>query len=386
MHNFKHQTSHLKHLNILVFSWRDPKHPLAGGAEQVMHEHMKGWVAAGHSVTLFSSRIKGNPVREETLDGVKIIRRGIQFFGVQFLGFLYYLKNSQKFDLVVDQFHGIPFFTPFYVRKPILAVVQEVAGKVWLKNDLPRPFNWIIGIIGYLGEPFLFWFYKKVPFMTGSASAKRSLIKVGISAQNITIVPHGVKVVLPKPLPPKEKVKTIMYLGAITLDKGIDQALQTFDILNKMGKFNFWVAGRAGDKYLDYLEKEVKRLKLTQRFKFFGFVDEDKKFELLARAHLLINPSVLEGWGLVNIEANSVGTPVVAYNSPGLIDSVKNGTSGIIVRENSPVNLAKEIASLLKSEEKYTKLCRGALSWSQKFSWEKSRELSLRLINKLKDI
>jgi len=34
-------------MNILVFSWRDPKHPTAGGAEQVMHEHMKGWIAAG---------------------------------------------------------------------------------------------------------------------------------------------------------------------------------------------------------------------------------------------------------------------------------------------------------------------------------------------------
>jgi len=46
-------------MNILVFSWRDPKHPLAGGAEQVMHEHMKGWVGAGHKVTLFTSHFSG---------------------------------------------------------------------------------------------------------------------------------------------------------------------------------------------------------------------------------------------------------------------------------------------------------------------------------------
>ena len=44
-------------MRILVFSWRDPKHPLAGGAEQVMHEHMKGWIEAGHKVTLFSSKL-----------------------------------------------------------------------------------------------------------------------------------------------------------------------------------------------------------------------------------------------------------------------------------------------------------------------------------------
>ena len=378
-------------MNILVFSWRDPKHPLAGGAEQVMHEHMKGWLEAGHQVTLFSSRIKGNPKKEEVLDEVKIIRKGIQFFGVQLSGFFYYLKNSKIFDLVIDEFHGLPFFTPFYVRKPKLAVIQEVAGKVWLKNDLPRPLNWIVGMVGYLGEPFLFLLYKKVPFiskkqtpfMTGSESARQSLVKVGISAQKITVIPHGIKIITPRPFPEKEKTKTIMYLGAITIDKGIDQALQVFSILNKKGKFNFWVAGRAGDKYINYLKRETIKLDISGRFKFFGFVDDKKKFELLARTHILINPSILEGWGLVNIEANSVGVPVVAYSSPGLIDSVKNGESGILVNENSPEKLAEAIIDILGDEERYKQLQAGALLWSKNFSWEKSKRKSLTLINKI---
>ncbi len=80
-------------MNILVFSWRDPKHPLAGGAEQVMHEHMKGWVEAGHRVTLFSSKVTGLPGRE-TFDGIEVIRRGDQYLGVKIEGFLYYLKNN----------------------------------------------------------------------------------------------------------------------------------------------------------------------------------------------------------------------------------------------------------------------------------------------------
>ena len=69
-------------------SWRDPKHPQAGGAEQVMHEHMKGWIEAGHEVTLFSSKIHGQPKREE-LDGIKIVRSGHQYLGVQISGFIY---------------------------------------------------------------------------------------------------------------------------------------------------------------------------------------------------------------------------------------------------------------------------------------------------------
>src|SRR3989344_4669413 len=143
-------------MNILVFSWRDPKHPMAGGAEQVMHEHMKGWVNAGHTVTLFSSAFNGAPP-EEKVDGVKVIRKGYQLLGVQIYAFFWYLfSDHPKFDLVVDQFHGLPFFTPLYVRSPKLAVLQEVAKEVWLLNHLQKPLNLIIGWAGYLTEPFFF--------------------------------------------------------------------------------------------------------------------------------------------------------------------------------------------------------------------------------------
>lgn len=369
-------------MNILVFSWRDPKHPTAGGAEQVMHEHMKGWVSAGHKVTLFSSRVVGLP-DEETIDKVKIIRRGIQYFGVQIEGLLYYLKNKNRFDLVVDQFHGLPFFTPFYVKQPKLAVIQEIAGKVWLKNEFPFPFNIIVGMVGYLGEPFLFIIYKHIDFMTGSNSAKESLIKVGIPSKNIHIIPHGVIIENPNPFPQKEETKTIMFLGAISKDKGINEVLATFEILNSLGDYQFWIVGRANKEYTNYINSFVKKNNLNEKFHYFGFVSQKEKFKILAKAHVLINPSLVEGWGLVNIEANAMGTPVVAYNSPGLIDSIKNGVTGIIVDENKPEKLADAADRLMKNNKKYQNLMRGAIKWSKNFNWKKSKKMSLALIEEI---
>lgn len=366
-------------MNILVFSWRDPKHPLAGGAEQVMHEHMKGWVKAGHKVTLFSSRVMGLP-NKETFDGIEIIRKGDQYLGVKIAAFLFWLKNKNKYDFIVDQFHGIPFFTPLYINKPKLAVLQEVAKRVWLLNELPVPFNWIIGLLGYLFEPVIFLFYKKVPFMVGSDSAKKDLIKIGIDSSKITIVPHGVIVRKPDPFPKKEKIKTVMFLGALAKDKGVEDALKAFSILAKKGNYQFWVVGRGSPEYKDYLKSICGRLGIVNKVKFLGFVDQEKKFELLARAHVLINPSIREGWGLVNIEANAMSTPVVAYKSPGLIDSVKDGLSGIICKSNTPDFLAKEAMNLINNGNLYRKLQQGAINWSKNFSWEKSRKPSLDLI------
>jgi len=370
-------------MNILVFSWRDPKHKLAGGAEQVMHEHMKGWVKEGHSVTLFSSFTK-DAKQTEYLDGIKIVRSGNQYLGVQINAFFYYLDNKKDFDFVVDQFHGIPFFTPLYVTKPKLAVLQEVAREVWFKNPLTFPLNIIIGFLGFISEPLIFLFYKNINFMVGSNSAKEDLTKFGIISKNITIVPHGV--ILPKIIP-KHKVtnpKIITYFGSLTADKGIMDALKTFDILNKNGKYKFYVIGRPEtDNYYHKVMNNVEKYGLNKKIEFYKRPTDEEKFEILSRSYLFINPSMREGWGLVNIEANIVGTPVVAYPSQGLVDSVSDNLSGVLTKNSTPKDLVSEIEKLVKDKVKYQKLSTGAKQWASRFAWKKSKKISQKLISNI---
>lgn len=370
-------------MNILVLSWRGPKHPLAGGAEQVMHEHMKGWVDAGHNVDFFVSNIGGLKNRE-MIDGVQIIRMGYQYWGVQFSAFFYYIKNRKKYDVVVDQFHGIPFFTPLYVFKPRLAVIQETARDVWLTNPLPKPLNWLVGLLGYIGEPILFIPYIHTQFMTGSESAKKDVARYFIPPKSIHVVSHGVIVKKPKVKPKIENQKTVVYLGVISKDKGIEDALDAFKMLDKKGEYKFWVIGKAEtEAYKEKIVDKVNKLGLNDKVKFWGFVSIDKKFELLSRAHVLINPSIREGWGLVNIEANAMGTPVIGYTSPGLVDSVKNRKSGYLVTQNTPKALANKIHKVLSSPKEYTRICKTSVSWANSFSWKRSKKKSLTLIENL---
>lgn len=366
-------------MKILVLSWRGPGHPLSGGAEQVMHEHMKGWISAGHAVTLFTSSYS-NAKKNEVFDGVNILRYGSQFVTVQLCAFFWYLFNS-NFDLVVDQFHGIPFFTPLYVSRKKLAVIQEVAREVWLKNDLSWPFNFIIGTLGYLVEPLVFLFYKRIKFITGSLSAKQDLQKMGIPKENVFVVPHGVIAIKPKNTK-KEKIETVTFLGAIARDKGIEDAIEVFSKLSKRKKIQFWIIGKGGSEYLKVIKQKCSELKIYKKVRFWGFVSQTKKFTLLAKTHVMINPSYKEGWGLVNIEANSVGTPVVAYKNPGLVDSVKNNISGILTA-NNPFALAAAVTEILDNKNKLHQLSKSAIVWSRNFTWEKSKKMSQKIIEKL---
>ncbi len=369
-------------MNILVLSWRDPKHPLAGGAEQVMHEHMKGWIAAGHSVTYFSSAVRGVPNRE-VVDGISMIRKGSQYITVHLAACLWYLFSKHpKFDVVIDEFHGWPFFTPLYVRIPKLAVIQEVTRKVWFHYPLPLGLNYIVGAIGYILEPTFFWFYRSVPFITGSESAKRELSSMGIDTSHITVVPHGVIIERPSKRIAKEKIHTVVFLGALAKDKGIEDALKVFELLNSLGTYQFWVMGKGENQYLTHLKSLAKKYGIDKQTTFWGFVSQQKKFELLSRAHVMVNPSIREGWGLVNIEANAMSTPVVAYPSAGLIDSVQDKKTGIIVSKSTPEALATAIHTLMDDRKKLSLLQTGAYHWSERFNWESSRALSLSLLTK----
>lgn len=372
-----------KKLNILILSWRGPGHPNAGGAEVSTHEHAKGWVKAGHCVTLFTSYYQGAK-EDEIIDGVKIKRCGRQVFGVQWEVFKWYrFKVHPKFDLVIDQFHGIPFLTPLFVKEKKLGFIHEVAKEVWRLNPWPKPMFFIPAILGTLIEPLIFKFlYRKIPFMTVSDSTKEDLISWGIPKINITVVHNGVNMPNIK-IPRKEAKNTLIYLGAISKDKGIEDALRVFSLLNKIGDFQFWIVGKSDPAYLEFLKKIVKNLGIEKKTKFWGYVSEDKKYGLLGKSHILVNPSVREGWGLVVIEAAQMGTPTIAYDVPGLRDSIVDGRTGILCKKRNTLILTEAVIELINDKIRYARFSKQAFLWSKNFNWEKSAKMSLDLINRI---
>lgn len=364
-------------MNILIFSWRGPGHPNAGGAEIVTHEHAKAWVKADHGVTLFTSIFPGAK-SEEIIDGVKIIRRGGDIFGVHIAALFWYLFGQHpKFDLVVDEFHGIPFFAPLYVRAKKLGFIHEVAQKVWSFNPWPKPFNLIPAVIGKIGEPLVFkWLYRQVPFMTVSESTKKDLEFFGV--KKVTVVYNGVN--LPGKLPhvAKDKVFTVIYLSALAKDKGIEDAIKAYKLIKKeIVNSQFWIIGKGESSYIKYLKH------LAPKTRFFGYVSELKKYELLAKSHVLIFPSIHEGWGLVIIEAASVGTPTVAYRVSGVKDAVSDKRTGLLSDQPQPQNLANLVIKLVNNPNLYQKMQNECVVWSKKFGWNKSNKLSLKLIENL---
>ena len=255
-----------------------------------------------------------------------------------------------------------------------------MAGQIWFQN-LFFP----IALIGYLLEPLFLFLYRNNQIITGSQSAKEDLIKHSMKSEDITIVNHGFTKLKAKEYS-KEKITTIIFLGRLSRDKGIEDALMAFSRLLKKDKTaTLWVVGRAeSKKYMKRINQMVNSLQIKKRCVFFDYVTQEKKFELLAKAWVLVHPSIKEGWGLNVIEANSVGTPAVGYNVAGLKDSIVNGKTGLLVSSNV-TSLADGLSSIVSDKERHDYMTKEAIKWSRNFTWEKAGEQSFAVMKKVYD-
>lgn len=368
-------------MKILVLNWRDIKNPKSGGAEILTHEMAKRWVKWGNEVTLISSRFH-NSAKEEVLDGVKILRSGYPdarslFFSVHFQAFLAYKREFEgKVDVVLDEAHGLPFFTPWYVREKKVALICEVAMELWVEL-----FGLFFGSIGRFVEKFyLGSIYKNTPILTISKSTEEELVKEGVNKNHITILPMGVNIPLKIKKYQKETDLTLIFIGRLSKAKGIEDAILVLREVSKiLPNTKLWVVGRGEEAYAHKLKKLARKLKIEDKIVWYGFIDEDKKFELLTRANVLISPSIKEGWGLTITEAALVGTPSIVYNSAGLRDVLGKSNYKIIVKSNTPEAISSEVIKLFNNP---TFLRRLELDQSRKefFSWDKTAKKALELM------
>ncbi len=359
-------------MNLLFLNWRDLKNPRSGGAEVVTEEVIKRLIERGHTVTLFSTMFPG-ALETEIRNGYTVIRRGREMT-VHVWAMIFWFKHfkKQKFDVVIDQIHGIPFFTPLYVRNTkIIAFIHEVAREIWL-----HMYRFPIGLIGYSLEPYFFKPYKKTPFITVSNATKRDLISVGINPTRINIIPEAVTVTPLDTVPAKETIPTLLFVGRVARMKGVHNLIDAYLLARlTIPNLRLWIVG-GGDDYKTELERKFKH---ETNITFFGFVSETEKNSLYTKAHLLVSASIKEGYGLVVIEAAAHGTPAVVYNVDGFNEAVIPNETGILT-DNNPKALAKGISDIIKDSSLYNELQKNALAHSRNFNFENTADVFQKLI------
>ena len=361
-------------MKILMFNWRDITHPWAGGAEKYLHEIGKR-LAKKHEVTLFCGSYSEAQDREE-IDGIEIIRSGGKFTIYIHAAIKYLSKLKRRdYDVVVDGINGVPFFTPLYSKKPIVAVIHHIVGWKIFRRELPLP----LAVVGYLCERSIPYIYRNCKFATVSESTKEELRRFGIEENKITVIPNGID--LNPRLGKKSERPRIIYFGRIKNYKRLDHVLKAFSIVRQeISDAELIIAGRGKTTHLKNLARS---LDIERSVIFVGEASEKQKIEILSSSWIYVIASTKEGWGVSVIEANACGTPAVAYDVPGLRDSIKHSYNGLLVEDCNVKALASAIINLIEDNELRKKLSKNAVEWAKRFSWDRSAEMFERVVRSL---
>jgi len=353
-------------MNVVWFSWKDIKHPLAGGAERVTDNLLRGLVHDGHTVKLITSRPPG-AASTEIINGYQVIRHGSRY-GVYWHSFRYYRKHLQRWaDIVFDEVNTIPFFACLYSKKPTTTFIHQLAGKVWfyqMKQPLSR--------IGFWLEPFYLRLLRSTPAITISNSTRQDLIKVGFAAQRVSVIREGIELIPIKQVTIREKYPrpTLLSLGSVRPMKRTIDIFYAFEHAKQsVPELRLIIAGNLNGSYGRQLTNLVDKSRFRKDIDLLGSVSIEKKRELMLKSHLMAITSIKEGWCLTVTEANSQGTPVVAYNVDGLRDSIKNGETGLITPE-SPVALGEAIAGLIVDPNRLKNFSQLALEDSRQYTFD----------------
>lgn len=128
-----------------------------------------------------------------------------------------------------------------------------------------------------------------------------------------------------------------LYLGRVESYKGVELAIRACVMAKKPLK----VAGTGS--HIDYLQELVKELNAKGIVKFLGFYTDEQKMQLLSRCKALISPIQSEDFGIVPVEGNAAGAPVIAHKSGGVLETIsqKNPKTGVFFKDYTPESLAK---------------------------------------------
>lgn len=364
-------------MNILLLNWRDRSHPKSGGAELVTMEHAKGWVKAGHHVLWLTGWYDGGK-KEEMIEGVYIVRRaGSLTIYPYAIGYLF--LNSRKFDVIIDEVHGFPFFSPLVTHVPVVMFIHEIAGEIW-----DYMFSFPKNIIGKWLEQWYFRVYRHCFVWTDAPSTIEELVERGIPRNHCVAIPCPITVrKADVGIYRKEKVPTYIFVSRVVRMKGIEEVVKAFSfIVKEQVDAQLWIVGDGDGAYIEELKAMMREYGIYQNVTFFGSVSEQKKYECMAKAHILLHASVKEGWGLVVLEAASVSTPAVVYNVEGLKDVVKNGSTGVVIQNNSPRGMAQEAIRLYGDKKRYESYQKNGKAWVESLTWTDVTKQSLALLQK----
>ena len=194
---------------------------------------------------------------------------------------------------------------------------------------------------------------------------------LGVPADRISVCCPGAPSWRPRAAQPRNGY--ILFFGTLEPRKNLGALLDAYELLaaRRTSLPELVLAGKATEQSGPWLER-IQRAPLKGKVRHVGYVAPDDRPTLYAGAHMLVQPSFDEGFGLTVLEAMTVGVPVVAANA-GALPEV-GGDAVLLVPPTDPSAIAAAIERLLDDEALVADCVARGLHRSAEYSWERTAD------------
>ena len=373
-------------MRILVVSHEFP--PLGGGGANACYYLTKGYVEAGHEVTIVTAHYEGLPYRE-IINGAVVLRVRAKRKNREHCSFVemtsYLLSafpvinkllKKQKFD-ICQVFFGIPSGPlGYWVKKryKIPYVIRFGGGDIpGFQERFAKVYKWI--------SPFLKVIWKNADALVANSEGLQRMALGFYDKREVKIIPNGVDTDYFAPSDRMNKDNSeinILFVSRLIERKGLQFVIPRLKTIieNCDKKIRLVVVGDG--PYREQLENMALENDVTEYISFEGYKDKTELPEYYHNADVFILPSKKEGMPNVVLEALSCGLPIVMTPCEGAKELISD--NGIIANQQEFVDALEK---LLQDESSMKKMAIVSRDKAVKeFSWKSSVDKYLELFHK----
>jgi phosphatidylinositol alpha-1,6-mannosyltransferase len=206
----------------------------------------------------------------------------------------------------------------------------------------------------------------------------------GLPERRVRLLYPGVDTTRFVPAPPDAAVrarlgwsrrKVLLTVGRLQKRKGHDVMVRALATLRRRRPDTLYSIVGDGDER-SHLERLVDELDLSGHVQFLGAVDEDTLLSCYQQCDLFVLPNReiegdIEGFGMVLLEAQACGKPVITGQSGGTMEAIKVPDTGILVDCHQAETLAAAVDDLLSDATRSQRMGEAARQWAIEFGWDR---------------
>lgn len=345
--------------------------PHISGITVYNHRLAKALAAAGHTVTVITSRYDRALARSEILDGVRVIRVPVWFWiskGAIMPGFpLAFGRLLRRHDVVLMNLPNTPVES---IAGPLIARLagKPLVAKYMCDVRLPfSPFNWVVNLAVHGANLFAVALSDRVVSMTRDYAEHSSVLKRFLGKLAIIPPPVQMAAVSNEVCEAWKKRYNISggpligFAARLSTEKGVEVMLRALQRVAREfpgatvlfgGDHEAVIGERA------YRDRLLPLLKTTSKnWRFLGVVPQADMPAFYSACDVTVLPSLnsTESFGIVQVESMLCGTPVVASDLPGVRDTIRRTGMGQIVPVGDDAALAGALMDVLRRRDAYVR-------------------------------